>query len=85
MFVFVYLFSLSFSVTIIAQKQCAGPILDSEVMGVFFGASILGKKGILLASTPKQVPYLTISNKNIFFKTKGTRLGVIVAPNKCLE
>ena len=26
--------------------------------------------------------FLTISNENIFFKTQGTRLGAIVAPNK---
>ena len=29
--------------------------------------------------------FLPISNENIFFKTQGTRLGAIVAPNKGLE
>ena len=29
--------------------------------------------------------FFTISNENIFLKTQGTRLGVIVAPNKGLE
>ena len=29
--------------------------------------------------------FLTISNGNILFKTQGTRLGAIVAPNKGLE
>ena len=29
--------------------------------------------------------FLTISNENICFKTQGTRLGGIVAPNKSLE
>ena len=31
------------------------------------------------------MPFLTISNENIFLKTQGTRLGAIVAPNKGLE
>ena len=47
---------------------------------------LFGKKGILLAHTLlKQLPFLTISNKNIFFETQGNKLGVIVAPNKHLE
>ena len=50
-----------------------GPILDSEV--------ILKKRAFFLLAPPKQMPFLTISNKNIFFKTKGTRLSAIVAPN----
>ena len=29
--------------------------------------------------------FLTISNENFFFKTQGTRLGAIVAPNRGLE
>ena len=31
------------------------------------------------------MPYLTISNQNIFFKTQDTRLGAIVATIKGLE
>ena len=43
------------------------------------------KRAFWLLAPPKQMPFLTISNKNIFFKTQGTRLGAIVTPNKCLE
>ena len=31
------------------------------------------------------MPFLTVSNKNIFLKTQSTRLGATVAPNKSLE
>ena len=63
----------------------AGPILDSESMGAFFGACFSEKRAFCLLVPPKQMPFLTISIKNIFLKTKGTRLGAIVAPNKFLE
>ena len=64
----------------------SGPILlDSEGMGAFFGAHFLEKRIFCLLAPPKQMPFLTISDKNILFKTKGIRLGAIVAPNKCLE
>ena len=53
-------------------------------MGAFFG-TIFFKKDFLFACTPMQMSFLTISNKNIFFKNQGTRLGVIIAPNKGLE
>ena len=43
------------------------------------------KKGILFASFPKQISFLTISNENIFFKTQATRLDAIVTPNKRLK
>ena len=59
------------------------PILDSEI-GTLFGAHFLGRRAFCLLTLPKQMPFLTISNKNIFFETQGNRLGVIVAPNKCL-
>ena len=49
----------------------------------FVGAH-LSKKDFLLACTPKQMPFLTISNEN-FFITQDTRLGAIVAPNKGLQ
>ena len=61
------------------------PILDSKGIGVLFGAHFLEKRAFRLLTLPKQMPFLTISNKNIFFKTQGNRLGAIVAPNKRLE
>ena len=67
------------------RKLQAGPILDSEGMGAFFWAPFLEKRAFCLLAPPKQMSFLTISNKNIFFKTKGTRLGAIVARSKCLE
>ena len=63
----------------------AGSILDSEGMGAFFGARFSEKRAFCLLVPPKQMPFSTISIKNIFFKTNGTRLGAIVAPNKCLQ
>ena len=60
------------------------PILDMSDMGAFFG-TIFFRKDFLFACTPMQMSFLTISNENIFFKNQGTRLGVIVAPNKGLE
>ena len=47
------------------------------IWGTFFG-----KKAFCLLTLLKQMPLLTISNKNIFFKTQGNRLGAIVAPSK---
>ena len=61
------------------------PILDSEGIGALFGAYFLEKSASCLLTLPKQMPFLTISNKNIFFKTQGKRLGVVVAPNKHLK
>ena len=63
----------------------AGPILDSEGMSAFFGARFSEKRAFCLLVSPKNMPLSTISIKNIFFKTKGTRSGAIVALNKCLE
>ena len=54
-------------------------------MGVFLGHIFQKKRAFCLLAPTKQMPFLTISKKNIFFKTQGTRLGEIVAPNKCLE
>ena len=60
------------------------PILDSEGIDALFGTH--WKKGAFwLLTLLKQMPFLTISNKNIFFKSQGNRLDVIVAPNKRLE
>ena len=67
------------------MDQDAGPVLDSEGMSAFLGAHFSEKRAFWLLAPPKQMPFLTISDKNIFFKTQGTRLGSIVAPNKCLE
>ena len=62
-----------------------GPILDTEGMGAFFGGHFSKKKALCLLAPPKQMPFLIISNGNIFFKTQGARLGAIVASNKGLE
>ena len=59
------------------------PILV-EGIGAVFGAHFL-EKVHFVCTLPKQIPFLTISNKNIFFKTRGKRLGAVVAPNKRLE
>ena len=52
--------------------------------GFFQGTSSKERAFCLLAPL-KQMPFLTISNDNFFFKLWGTRLGAIVAPNKGLE
>ena len=49
------------------------------------GAHFSEKGAFCLLVLPKQMPFLTISNENIFFKTQGIRLDAIVAPNKSLE
>ena len=51
----------------------------------FFRAHFLKNKAFCLLAPPKEMPFLTIFNGNIFFKTQDTRLGTIVAPNKSLE
>ena len=51
-------------------------------MGGLFYAFFFEKKAFWLLALPKQMLFLTIFNKKHFFKTKSTRLGVIVAPNK---
>ena len=43
------------------------------------------KKSIFLLALPKQISFFTISNKNMLFKTQGTRLSVIVALKIGLE
>ena len=48
-------------------------------MGALLGVQLLKK------STPKQLQFLPISHKNIFFKNQFTRLGVIVTPYEGLE
>ena len=57
----------------------------SEGIGALFGAHFLVKRALCLLTLPKQMPFLTISDKNIFFETQGRRLGAIVAPSKRLE
>ena len=69
----------------VRMTPLTGPILDSEGMGAVFWVHFLKKRTFCLLAPPKQMSFLTISNKNISFKTKGTRLGATVAPNKCLE
>ena len=62
-----------------------GPILDIMGMGAFYKDKFSEKKAFCLLAPPKQLSFLTTLNENIFFKSKGTRLGVIVAHNKGLE
>ena len=70
-------------------KNAEAAILESEGVGGGdkFEDYGRGKKlGLFHFRTlPKQMPFLTISNKNISFKTQGNRLGAIVPPNKHLE
>ena len=54
-------------------------------MGVIFWGTFSEKRAFYLFAPPKQILFLTISNKNIFEKPQGTRLGATVAPNKGLE
>lgn len=71
------------------RKIYPRPILEINGIRAFFRACFFvffpEKRAFCLAVPPKQMLYLTISNENIFFKTKGTRLGAAVAPNKGLE
>ena len=60
----------------------AGPILDIGGMSAFLGAYILKKRALCLLAPPKQTSFLTISDENIFFKIKGTRLYAIGAADK---
>ena len=55
------------------QKPYTGPIIDSEDMGAFLEEHFSEKTAFSLLPPPKQMPFLTISGKNIFFRTKGTR------------
>ena len=62
------------------------PILDIRGICAFLGGNFFKKGSFCLLAPPKQMSFLTISNENIFFlKNQGTRLGVIIAPNKGLE
>ena len=47
--------------------------------------TFLEKRAFCLLTLPKQMSFLSISNKNIFLKAQGNILGAIVAPNKYLE
>ena len=60
----------------------SGPILDIRGMGAFFYGIFSEKRVFCFLAPPKQMSVLTAPNENIFFKTQGTRLGAIVAPNK---
>ena len=61
------------------------PTLDIAGMDAFFWGTFSEKRAFCLFAPPKQMSFLTISNENIFLRTQGTRLGVIVAPKKGLE
>ena len=54
-------------------------------MGAFFRALFLKKGHFLSLHSPKQMPFLTTSNESINFKAQGTKLSVLVTPNKGLE
>ena len=62
-----------------------GPILEIGGMDAFPGAHLSKKEDFIGLHPQKNMLFLTASNQNIFLKTQGTRLGVIVAPNKGLE
>ena len=51
-------------------------------MGAFLGAHFLNTRVFCVLAPPKQMSFLTISKKNIFLETQGTRLGAIVDPAK---
>ena len=67
---------------IIENLLLSGPILDIRGMGAFFYGIFSEKRVFCFLAPPKQMSVLTTPNENIFFKTQGTRLGAIVAPNK---
>ena len=56
-----------------------------EGISALFGAHFLEKTAFCLLKLPKQMPFLSISNKNIFLKAQDNILGAIVPPNKRLE
>ena len=76
---------LNFQSTFRLKLMCAGPIPESVGMSPFFGAHCLDKRAFWLLAPLKCMPFLTISDKNIFCKTQGARSSAIVAPNKSLE
>ena len=43
------------------------------------------KKGICLLTPPKKMSFSTISNENTSSKTRDSKLGAIMTPNKVLE
>ena len=53
--------------------------------GCVFWGTFFEKIAFCLLSPPKQLTFLTASNEIICLKVQGTRLGVIVTPNKGLE
>ena len=54
-------------------------------MDAFLEADFFEKGTFACLPPPKQMSVLTISNENIFSKTQGTKLGVIIEPIKVLE
>ena len=54
-------------------------------MDAFLGADFFEKGTFACLPPPKQMSVLTNSNENIFSKTQGTKLGVIIEPIKVLE
>ena len=67
------------------KKLAAGPIIPNiGSMGAPFGAQLL-KKGHFVCLQPLNMPFLTVSNDNISFKSQGTRLDAIVATHEGLQ
>ena len=65
----------------------AGPFVAIWGMGAFFWDKFDEKKGHFVCLHPINRCHVIfiILNENIFFKTQGSRLAVIVTPNKVLE
>ena len=79
-----YIMFLPFSCQRIVEY--AGPIIDTGGMGAFFRVHLFKKGAFCLLAPPEQMLILTIFNEHIFFfKTLGSRLDAIVAPNKSLK
>ena len=66
------------------ESECSQGLFQTLGAWVHFLGQMFSKKGhFACLHPPNQMSFLTISNENIFFE--GTRLGVIIAPNKGLE
>ena len=90
LFIYIYLFVSSVLMYVCILFTCIYLQIHDIFQTVrsqahYFGHIFLEKRTFCLLTFLKQMPFLTISNKNIFFKTQGNRLGMIVAPNKHLE
>ena len=83
----------------VKNKNGTGPKTTASVRGIYWEGIFPGggmSKSLASGGTPpippvgktmppKQMSFLTISNKNIFFNIWGTKLGAIVTPKNGLE